>query len=395
MSFSSIAVSGGFTFNGTGMGSVNADGDLSYFSATFIQGHSGDITFNFGTGSNGFVDVSSIQTISAFNFAGAGLSTADITVSLLSATQAVTFSNLGNAVGTAAIAAIDTDETFTFNAGASGNLFVDIGTLSASAASVVLGNSDEVQFSSIVVDTLTIDGANFGGDLTFSGAITTSGMSITMGGNASALTMTSTTTETFSLVSTSGGSLSAEIANVAVSAFTIVGTEDAGSLTISAFNYSASGSITGTGGVDDVAVSAMSLNTTDVQTFTFDMREDSSADVLKFTHGGAKQIVKILNFTSGSDSVSAEIIATNYGTHATAVGTTTAAQILQDALGTNVAGSDLTAVSNVTAAFTLGSDIFVLAGSAHNTAGTFDAGQVIFQFVNTDTLVAGDMGTIS
>ena len=163
LSFSSIAVSGGFTFNGTGMGSVNADGDLSYFSATFIQGHSGDITFNFGTGSNGFVDVSSIQTISAFNFAGAGLSTADITVSLLSATQAVTFSNLGNAVGTAAIAAIDTDETFTFNAGASGNLFVDIGTLSASAASVVLGNSDEVQFSSIVVDTLTIDGANFGG----------------------------------------------------------------------------------------------------------------------------------------------------------------------------------------------------------------------------------------
>ena len=181
------------------------------------------------------------------------MSTADITVSLLSATQAVTFSNLGNAVGTAAIAAIDTDETFTFNAGASGNLFVDIGTLSASAASVVLGNSDEVQFSSIVVDTLTIDGANFGGDLTFSGAITTSGMSITMGGNASALTMTSTTTETFSLVSTSGGSLSAEIANVAVSAFTIVGTEDAGSLTISAFNYSASGSITGTGGADDVA----------------------------------------------------------------------------------------------------------------------------------------------
>ena len=66
------------------------------------------------------------------------------------------------------------------------------------------------------------------------------------------------------------------------------------------------------------------------------MREDSSADVLKFAHGGAKQIVKILNFTSGSDSVSAEIIATNYGTHATAVGTTTAAQILQDALGTNV-----------------------------------------------------------
>ena len=71
LSFSSIAVSGGFTFNGTGMGSVNADGDLSYFSATFIQGHSGDITFNFGTGSNGFVDVSSLQTISAFNFAGA------------------------------------------------------------------------------------------------------------------------------------------------------------------------------------------------------------------------------------------------------------------------------------------------------------------------------------
>ena len=32
---------------------------------------------------------------------------------------------------------------------------------------MVLGGSKEVSFSSLVVDTITIDGANFKGDLTF------------------------------------------------------------------------------------------------------------------------------------------------------------------------------------------------------------------------------------
>jgi hypothetical protein len=393
ISLSSISTGGGFTFNGTGMGA----GGASYVSATYITATSGDITFQFGTGANGFVNASAINTVSAFNLIGASLNSADIVIGSISATESVSFSNLGQASGTASIAAIDTDGSFTFNAGATENINIDIGTVSASAASIVLGGSDEVAFSAIVVDTLTVDGSNFKGDLAFNGAITTSGMTVTMGGNASAMVNSAAiTTETLTINANQGGPLSAELTSIAVSAFTIVGTEDAGKLTISAFNFSASGTITGSGGGDSVAVSAMTA-AGQKNTFTFDMRDDdTNADVLKFTHGAGEQIVKILNFKSGTDSISADIISAAYSTHATALSTTTAAAILTDALSTSIAASDLaTANGTTTAMFTMGNDIFVIAHTAGTTGNAlFDDGEVIFQFVNTDTLVAGDIGAL-
>ena len=52
------------------------------------------------------------QTISAFTMVGAGLSTADIAINgIISATDAISISNLGNASGTIAITAMDTDES--------------------------------------------------------------------------------------------------------------------------------------------------------------------------------------------------------------------------------------------------------------------------------------------
>ena len=56
-------------------------------SRPIITSTSGDITFNYGTGGNGFIDVSAIDTVSAFTLSGAGLTTGDIVLASLSATQ--------------------------------------------------------------------------------------------------------------------------------------------------------------------------------------------------------------------------------------------------------------------------------------------------------------------
>ena len=54
-----------------------------------------------------------------------------------------------------------------------------------------------------------------------------------------------------------------------------------------------------------------------------------------------------------------------------------------------------TANGTTTAMFTMGNDIFVIAHTAGTTGNAlFDDGEVIFQFVNTDTLVAGDIGAL-
>ena len=99
------------------------------FSANTITSTSGDITFNYGTGGNGFIDVSAIDTVSAFTLSEAGLTTGDIVLASLSATQGINI-NLGGMSGTISAAAVDTDGAFVLNAGSASNLQIDIETLS-------------------------------------------------------------------------------------------------------------------------------------------------------------------------------------------------------------------------------------------------------------------------
>jgi len=388
LSVSTIGTDGGFTLNGAGLAASN------YFSANTITATSGDVTFQFGGGVNGFADVSSIDTISAFTLIGASLSTADIVINNLSATDAISISNLGNASGSLAISAIDTDGVFTVNGGATEGIALAFGTVSAETMSMVLGGSKEVSFSALNVDTITIDGTNFKGDLTFADAIATTAMSITLGSQASAVTISAMTTETFTLTHTGGGPLSAELTGINVSAFTITGSEDgSGRLDISTFNFSASGTITGSGGDDDVKVSSMSLSSQEI-TFTFDMRDDSEADSLIYTKGAGKEIVKILNFKTGQDKVSASFVSTSYSAGATAMTTTTAALILSDALDRSISASELGTAGLSTAMFSLGGDIFAL-HSAGDTGNALDAGEVIFQFVGIESLSGTDITGIS
>ena len=78
--------------------------------------HLGDISFAFGTGGNNFTDVSSIQTVSAFSMVGTNLTTGNVAVAAISATTSVNI-DLGGMSGSAVITAIDTDGSFTLNAG--------------------------------------------------------------------------------------------------------------------------------------------------------------------------------------------------------------------------------------------------------------------------------------
>jgi len=399
---STIATAGGFTFNGDGMGA----GGASYFSANIISATSGDVTFQFGSGANGFVDVSSIQTVSAFSLVGASLNSADIAIAALSATQGVSFSNMGGASGSAVITALDTDGVFTFNAGASNNLALRIDTLSASAVSIVLGaqtasTHDSQILSSQVTDTFTLDGTNFAGNINLD-TMSASGITITMGQSASALTISAVgAVENFSLTSNGGGPLSAEITTLSVNGtFTITGSEDSGgTLTIGSLNFSASGTVTGSAGADDVAASAGDVANGQTVTFTFDMRDDEAADVLKYTHSsGGKEVVKILNFKSGTDDISAAIIGSG-ALNATAIGTTTAAAILTEALGTTIDAGNLTAASTaggtMTAIFTnnTNSEVYFIGGSAGNALNTqFDNGEVVFYFTNAETVLQSDLG---
>ena len=119
---------------------------------------SGDITFNYGTGSNGFIDVSAIDTVSAFTLTGASLTTGDIVLASLSATQGINI-NLGGMSGTISAAAVDTDGSFVLNTGSASNLQMIL-RLYRQSATVTLGAvSDSTQangISSIQVDTFTL-----------------------------------------------------------------------------------------------------------------------------------------------------------------------------------------------------------------------------------------------
>ena len=85
----------------------------------------------------------------------------------------------------------------------------------------------------------------------------------------------------------------------------ISSTEDSGgSLTIGSLNFSIRNGYRSAGG-DDVVASATGVVIGQEVTFTFDMRDDDQADVLKYTHSTAgKEVVKILNFKTGFDSIS-------------------------------------------------------------------------------------------
>ena len=77
-------------------------------------------------------------------------------------------------------------------------------------------------------------------------------------------------------------------------------------LTIATMTHSASGTIVGTNAVDNISASSTSASGDTVK-FEFNMGEDSANDVLQYAHGAGKELVKITQFDTTSDSLSANV----------------------------------------------------------------------------------------
>ena len=384
ISVSTIGTAGGFTFGGENMSTGG-----EYFSANTITATSGDITFNYGSGGNGFVDVSAIDTVSAFTLTGANLTTGDIVMASLSATQGINI-NLGGMSGTISAAAVDTDGAFVLNAGSASNLQIDIETLSASAATVTLGAvSDTAQangISAVNADTFTLAGTNYR-EIFTSDTISASGISVTFGDLSDAFAVSAMVTETFTFAGGDGASFSAAITSLDIgdSDFSITMPELGNGLTIGHLQHSGSGTIVGTNLGDTVSASSSSASGDTIK-FEFNMGEDSTADTLGYSNGAGKELVKITQFDTGSDSLKSTLM------NATSVGTTTAAGVISGALGASISASDLTAGS-ATATFVYNGDMFYIGGSAAIDS-TFDNGEVVFQFVGITDLASSDFSSI-
>ena len=325
---------------------------------------------------------------------GTNLTTGNVAVAAISATTSVSI-DLGGMSGSAVITAIDTDGSFTFNAGSAANLAVDIETLSASAATITLGAVSESSHangvSAVNVDTFTLNGTNYR-EIFTSDTISASGVSMTFGDLADAVSVSAIVTETFTFNGGDGANFSATITNLDINAsdFSITMAELGNGLTIATMTHSGSGTISGTNSVDNISASSTSA-AGDTVKFEFNMGEDSSNDVLQYAHGAGKELVKITQFDTTSDSVSANVTT---GTSATAIGVATAASMIGGALGLTISSSDV-ASGAATALFTYNGDTFFLSQADSNALdGTFDDGEVVFQFVGVTDIVAGDIGAI-
>ena len=97
----------------------------------------------------------------------------------------------------------------------------------------------------------------------------------------------------------------------------------------------------GTHNIDAVSASSTSA-AGDTIKFEFNMGEDSVTDVLAYSNGAGKELVKIYNFDKDSDDLRSTM---QVGANATAISAATAASIIGGALGASISASDLTAGS--------------------------------------------------
>jgi hypothetical protein len=393
MVFSSLEGAGGLTFDGTYMSKG------AYFSAEIVTMTSGNVAFTYGNGLNANVDVSAIDTTSGMSITGASLSVGEIKLAHVSATESVNM-NLGGMSGSAVITAIDTDGVFTFNAGGAQNLMMDIETVSASAATITLGTVQSSSFangisSANVNGTLTLDGTNYR-EIFTANDLSASGMSISFGDLSDALTVSVMTTNTFTFAGGNGANFSATITDATIKdTFSITMPELGNGLTIGNMKFSASGTVVMTNEVDAVTATTI-FSAGDTVTLDVNLGDDSAADVFALLHGSGgdlagKALVKITNFSTGSDKLRTNVAGAAASAAATAIGLTTAAGMIGGALGTTLSASDL-ASGNATALFTYNGDTFFVNQTAQNALdATFDDGEVVFQFVGVTDIAANDI----
>lgn len=386
---SAITTTSGFVFNGENMSSVDAD----YFSGETITNTSADVSFNFGTGAAAFFEVSAIDSKGGFNITGTQLATGNITIADLSAAGNITI-DLGGMSGSAAISTIDTEGTFTLDAGDAANLAFNSEHLSASAASITLGAVSESAMNNSISAINVTNAFSLNGSVYREGfsaqTISASAISVTFGDLADFFFASSVTTENFSFVGGDGANFSAKMTTTTISDtdWSITMPELGNGLTIGNLTFSGSGTISGTNSQDNVSASSTTASGGTIK-FEFNMGEDNVQDDLGYNqHSNGNALVKISNFKTTVDKLSTDH---ERGTDATAIGTTTAASIIGGALGATISASDV-ASGNATALFTYNGDTFFIGAADSNALnGTFEDGETVFQFVGTTDIVAADI----
>ena len=263
--------------------------------------------------------------------------------------------------------------------------------------------------SSIIAHNVTVNANSFNdevdlGKLSASGAVT-----ITVGENVHHLTADSiqAASGTFTLNaggagSTFSASLTEVILGGGTSGWTISLADDGKNADITMLKFSAGGSYTGTGQADNVSAESSSLDET-MDTYTFDLRDDGVTDTIsyvKVASASDQALVILKNFQGSATATNSDVLKIDQGAAAndkvTAIGFSTAAQLLTSALGETVTSANLTEVANTesggtnSSMYTYNGDTYYLGYNSGGT-GTFGSGDVIFKFVGTTDVNYGDI----
>ena len=370
------AAGGDFAFSGT-----NFNGGLHIMS---ISASGASIT----TGANFIASAQSVLLTDNFTLNGAALTSATITMGTISASGTVSMS-FGNMTGDLTLAKVSTLTDIRLSAEGAAGLGMTLGNLSASGITVTLGEATDTSnnFSASVIDanTFTLNASLFADSINLHHVSAASAVTITAGDLTDQLTISSLSTEMFTLNGGGGSSFSASItsANITGSAWSITMAEAGNGLNIADLTYSANWTIKGTTGIDSISASSIAAAGT-TKTIDFDMREDSVADVLNLEGSAGATYVILRNFDSGEDTVSLD-----YTANATNA-ITAAAAMISTVLGSTLTSTDI--ASAATSLYTYNSDTYFVSDAALDGSGTFGNGDFVIRFIGVTDIAQSDIG---
>jgi len=401
VNFSAIETMNGFAYHGTGLGT-----GATFSAVTINAAGNGGVSFSYGDGAFAFISASTIDTLGGFTINGANLTTAEIAMTSISASAAVTI-NMGAAGGELQISSVNTSSSFTMNAGESSALNFDVNTISASAAvSITLGSisdaTDATRISSLQTDGLfTLNAGAYRERIDFND-IEAGTASFTFGDLSDGFSASIVTVESISFNGGNGANFSATIQELNItsgSGWNVSMAELGNGLTINQIDFAKTGTIRGTlgtGAENDFISASVSIAGGAEATLDFYLGEDSIGDSAKITNlDGATEgalYVRLHDFVAGTDDLTT--VGSAATTNSVSLSTANIVSTLNGVLNTTISTGDtnLSTIADLStsAIFTYNGSSWLL--SDQGTKGTFGDNDIVFQFVNkTDITDTGDL----
>jgi hypothetical protein len=369
-----------------------ASGDFNFSGTNFNGGlhimHMSGSGASIVTGANFIASAQSVVLTDNFTLNGAALTSASLTFQIISASGSVAMS-FGAMTGDLVIGKISTLSDITLSGENANGLGMTIGDLSASGISVSLGEVSDTSnnFSASVIDAqnFTMNATNFRDSINLHHVSAASAVTITVGDTTDDLTISSLTSELFTLNGGDGDVFSATIssANIGGSAWTISMPEMGGGLKLVDYSWSGNGTIRGTDAADVISASA-TMAAGVQKTIDIDLREDSAADLINLTGTAGATYAILRNFDSGEDKVG--IDATAAGMNNIAI--TAAAAMITTVLGTTLTASDI--ASAATSLYTYNSDTYFVSDE-EGVTGSFGNGDFVIRFVGVSDILHSDI----